>query len=170
VLLKSYETVCDAHRRQTWSEHLKQKTTEKSQIKNARCSSFNSYKIECSYVNDNSACRLQFNYNVNLIFVFSTIIINWIKQISRYLRNDSLLSDWILRHDYNIFKLNRYMSKISKKNEYLMKLIDLFENTSSYNKDVSIVLIITIKKSYQTHVLNVFITTITKRVFVKKSR
>jgi metal-sulfur cluster biosynthetic enzyme len=62
------------------------------------------------------------------------------------------------------------MSKISKKNEHLMKFIDLLENASSYNKDVSIVLIITIKECYQTHVLNVFITTITKRVSVKKSR
>jgi hypothetical protein len=62
------------------------------------------------------------------------------------------------------------MSKISKKNEYLMKLIDLLENASSYNKDVSIVLIITIKECYQIHVLNVFIITVTKRMFVKKSR
>jgi hypothetical protein len=62
------------------------------------------------------------------------------------------------------------MSKISKKNEHLMKLIDLLENASSYNKDISIVLIIIIKEYYQTHVLNVFITIITERVFVKKSR
>jgi Lhr-like helicase len=157
VLLKSHETVCDARRRQTWSEHLKQRTTEKSQIKNARCSSFNSYEIECSCVNDSFACRLQFSHDANLIFVLSTIIVNWVEQTSRYLRNDSLLSDWTLRHDYNTFKLNRYMSKISKKNEHLMKLIDLFENASSYNKNVSIV-------------LNVFITTVTEWVFVKKSR
>jgi hypothetical protein len=51
-----------------------------------------------------------------------------------------------------------------------MKLIDLFENASSYNKDVLIILIITIKECYQTHVVNIFIITVTKRVFVKKSR
>jgi hypothetical protein len=51
-----------------------------------------------------------------------------------------------------------------------MKFIDLLENASSYNKDVSIVLIITIKECYQTHVLNIFIIIVTERVFVKKSR
>jgi hypothetical protein len=62
------------------------------------------------------------------------------------------------------------MSKILKKNEHLMKFIDLFENASSYNKDVSIVLIITIKECYQIYVLNVFIIIVTERMFVKKSR
>jgi hypothetical protein len=170
VLLKSHETIRDARRRRTWNEHLKSKTIARFQRNNVRCSSFNFHEIECSCVNDNFVNHLQFNHDVNLIFVSSTIIVNWIEQISRYLCDDSLLIKWRFRHEYNIFKLNRYIFRISTEDKHILKRKNLFDNLLSYHENVSTLVIITIKECYQTHVLNVFITVVTKHVNVKRTR
>ncbi len=170
MLLKFHETIRDARRRRIWNEHLKSKIIANFQRNNAHCSSFNFHEIECSCVNDNSANHLQLNHDVNLIFVSSIIIVNWIKQTFRYLCDDSLLSKWRSRHEYNILKLNRYIFKISIEDKRILKRKDLFDNFLSYHKNVSTFVIITIKDCYQTHVLNVFVIIVTKHVNIKKTR
>ncbi len=148
VLLKSHETIRDARRWRAWNEHLKSKIIAQCQRNNVRYSSFNFHEIECSCMNDNSANHLQLNHDVNLIFVFSTIIVNWIKQIFRYLCDDSLLSKWCFRHEYNILKLNRYIFKILTEDKHILKRKNLFNNFLSYHENVSTFMIITIKKCY----------------------
>ncbi len=72
----THDEINDAHYEKKFNEHLKEDTLDTSQSKDAKCSSDNRLKIECSCVNaSSSACFISSKF-VNLVIVLSILIIN----------------------------------------------------------------------------------------------
>ncbi len=76
-----YDEIKDAHHKKKFNEHLKEDTLDTSQSKDAKCSSDNRLKIECSCVNASSSAHLISSKFVNLVIISSVLIINWLKKI-----------------------------------------------------------------------------------------
>jgi len=72
----AHDEINDAHHEKKFNEHLKEDTLNTSQFKDAKCSSDNRLKIECSCVNINSFAHFISLKFVNLIIISSVLIIN----------------------------------------------------------------------------------------------
>jgi len=72
----AYDEINNVHHKKKFNEYLKENTLNTFQSKDAKCSSDNRLKIECSYVNANlSAYFISLKF-VNLIIISSILIIN----------------------------------------------------------------------------------------------
>jgi hypothetical protein len=168
VLLKNHYEMQDARCRKAWTMHLSKKIKENSQSSTVKCSSHNRYEIKCLCVNDSSSARLRSTTDVNLIVISAILIIDWVKQTSIILRNDVLLNSWNIRQDYTHERLNHLASHLRIENRSLLKCINDVFRDSTCHADASTVVMITIKKCYNQHVVNLFIRMII--LFKKKSR
>jgi hypothetical protein len=168
ILLKNHYKVQIARYRKAWTMHLSKKIKENSQSNTVKCSSYNKYEIECFCVNDNSSARFRLTTDVNLIMISTVLIIDWVKQTSIILRNDVLLNSWNIKQDYIHERLNHLTSCLRIENRLLLKCINDVFRDSIFYADVSTVVMITIKKCYNQHVVNLFIRAII--LFKKKSR
>ncbi len=72
----AHDEINDACHKKKFNKHLKEDTLDTSQSKDAKCSSDNRLKIECSCVNANSSARLISSKFVNLVIISSVLIIN----------------------------------------------------------------------------------------------
>jgi hypothetical protein len=72
----AHDEINNVHHEKKFNEHLKEDTLNTFQSKDAKCSSDNRLKIECSCVNANSSAHLILLKFVNLIIISSILIIN----------------------------------------------------------------------------------------------
>jgi len=71
-----HNEINNVHHEKKFNEHLKENTLSTFQSKDAKCSSDNRLRIECSCVNANSSAHLISLKFVNLIIISSVLIIN----------------------------------------------------------------------------------------------
>jgi len=72
----AHDEINNAYHKKKFNEHLKKDTLSTFQSKDAKCSSDNRLKIECSCVNANSSAHLISLKFVNLIIISSVLIVN----------------------------------------------------------------------------------------------
>jgi len=72
----AHNEINNACHEKKFNEHLKENTFSTFQSKNAKCSSDNRLKIECSYVNTSSSAHFISSKFVNLVIISSVLIIN----------------------------------------------------------------------------------------------
>jgi len=72
----THDEINDACYKKKFNKHLKEDTFSTFQSKDAKCSSDNKLKIECSCVNVNSSAHFILLKFVNLVIVSSVLIIN----------------------------------------------------------------------------------------------
>jgi len=71
-----HDEINNAYDEKKFNKHLKEDTFSTSQSKDAKCSSDNRLRIECSCINMNSFAHLISLKFVNLIIISSILIIN----------------------------------------------------------------------------------------------
>ena len=72
----AHDEINDAHHEKKFNEHLKEDTLDTFQSRDAKCSSDNRLRIECSCVNASSFAHLISLKFVNLVIILSVLIIN----------------------------------------------------------------------------------------------
>ncbi len=90
----AHDKINNAHYEKKFNEHLKEDTLSTFQSRDAKCSSDNKLKIECSCVNVNSFAHFISSKFVNLVIVLSVLIVNWLKKIQIHLNKNNDLLCW----------------------------------------------------------------------------
>jgi SNF2 family DNA or RNA helicase len=161
VLLKNHYEVQDARCREAWTMHLPKGTKENPQSSTAKCPSHNRYGIECPCVDDSPSARLRPTAGANLIVVPAALIAGWVKQTSIILRNDVLLGSWNIRQGYTHGRLDHLAPHLRIEDRPLLECTNDVFRDSACHADASTVVVITTKKCYNQHVVNLFTRVIT---------
>ncbi len=116
----AHDEINDAYHKKKFNEHLKEDTLDTSQFRDAKCSSDNRLKIECSCVNvSSSACFILLKF-VNLVIISSILIINWLKKIQIHLDKNNDLLCWQIHHAYCDVKINALIIRLRQTDIYLL--------------------------------------------------
>ncbi len=138
----AHDEINDAHYEKKFNEHLKEDTFSTFQSKDAKCSSDNKLKIECSCVNVNSSAHLISLKFVNLVIVSSVLIINWLKKIQIHLDKNNDLLCWQIHHAYCDVKMNTLVIRLTWTDR------DLLIKQEQASSDLICVITINMYKTY----------------------
>jgi len=116
----AHDEINDAHHKKKFNKHLKENTLNTSQFKDAKCSSDNRLRIECSCVNANSSAHLISLKFINLVIISSILIINWLKKIWIHLDKNNDLLRWQIHHAYCDVKINALIIILRQTDIYLL--------------------------------------------------
>ena len=89
ILNKACAEVTTAYRKSDITKYLIWETEDASQSSDAQCSSDRKFRIECSYIEDESAAQFLSYSDFNLIVISAAFILIWLQKISRYLNSEN---------------------------------------------------------------------------------
>ncbi len=139
----AHDEINNAHHEKKFNEHLKENTLDTSQSKDAKCSSNNRLRIECSCVNASSSAHLILLKFVNLIIISSVLIIDWLKKIQIHFDKNNDLLRWQIHHAYCDVKMNALIIRLKQTDIYLLS-----EEEQANSSFIYVIII----NMYKTHV------------------